>query len=100
MPGKVRIFAWRVATNTLATIENKHKRTLELDAICRICGNGRENEFHAVVMCTKSRGLRSAMRKVWNLPEERSFWYTGNNWLQVLLDSVNEETRAKILLLF
>ena len=70
VPGKVRIFSWRVATNTLATIEIKHKRTLELDAICRICGNGRENEFHTVVMCTKSKALRSAMSK---------FWYTGDD---------------------
>lgn len=67
VPGKVRIFGWRVATNTLATKENKWKRTLEVDATCSICGNGTENEHHAVIMCTKSRALRTAMREVWNL---------------------------------
>ncbi|XP_073362181.1 uncharacterized protein [Aegilops tauschii subsp. strangulata] len=58
VPGKVRIFSWRVATNTLATKENKWKRTLELDNTCCICGNGTENEHHAVIRCTKSRALR------------------------------------------
>ena len=99
VPGKVRIFGWRVATNTLATKENKWKRTLELDATCNICGNGTETEHHAVVMCTKSKPLREAMRKVWNLPNENRFWYTGENWLQTVLDTENEEMRAKILLL-
>lgn len=88
-----------MATNTLATKENKWKRTLELDATCNICGNGTENEHHAVIMCTKSRALRDAMREIWNLPAESKFWYTGENWLQVALDSESEEMRAKILLL-
>ncbi|XP_073359625.1 uncharacterized protein [Aegilops tauschii subsp. strangulata] len=39
------------------------------------------------------------MREVWNLPAENKFWFTGENWLQVVLDTENEETRAKILLL-
>ena len=47
VPGKVRIFSWRVATNTLATKENKWKRTIELYNTCCICGNGVENEHHA-----------------------------------------------------
>ena len=98
--GKVRIFGWRVATSTLATKENKWKRTLELDATCNICGNGTETEHHAVVMCTKSRALREAMRKVWNLPNENRFWYTGENWLRTVLHTENEEMHAKILLLF
>lgn len=99
VPGKVRIFGWRVATNTLATKENKWKRTLELDNTCSICGNCTENEHHAVIMCTKSRALRDAMREIWNLPDESKFWYTGENWLQVLLDTECEEMRTKILLL-
>lgn len=63
VPGKVRIFGWRVATNTLATKKNKWKRTLELDPICSICGNGEEDEFHAVMTCTKSRGSESDFEK-------------------------------------
>jgi ribonuclease HI len=39
------------------------------------------------------------MRNYWKLPDEKCFRYTGNDWLQVLLGSVDENTRAKILLL-
>jgi hypothetical protein len=35
-PPKVRIFAWKLATNALATWENKHKRNLEISNICII----------------------------------------------------------------
>ena len=62
VPEKVRIFAWRVATNTLPTKENKWKRTLKLDNTCSICGGEVENEFHATVNCTKARALRKEMR--------------------------------------
>ncbi|KAE8804182.1 serine threonine-protein kinase endoribonuclease ire-1 [Hordeum vulgare] len=70
-----------------------------MDATCSICGNDIEDEYHAVIMCTKSRSLRSAMREKWNLPAEGKFWHTGNDWLQVLLDTVNDDMQAKILLL-
>ena len=38
VPEKVRIFAWRVATETLPRKENKRKITLVVDNICNICG--------------------------------------------------------------
>lgn len=99
VPGKVRIFGWRIATNTLATKRNKWKRTLEIDDTCNICGNGAEDEYHAMIACTKSRALRFAMRENWSLPPEENFWFTGEDWLQVLLDTETEDMRAKILLL-
>ena len=95
VPKKVRIFGWRVATNTLATKKNKFKRTIELDSICSICGNGEEDEYHAVDTCSKRRALREAMRKEWALPSEKSFRNTGGDWLQVLLDNVPEDIREK-----
>lgn len=99
VPPKVRIFGWRVATNTLATKRNKWKRTLEVDATCGICGCDEEDEFHAVVACTKSRALRYEMRKEWELPPECSFRYTGPDWLQVLLDKISEDMQARVLML-
>ena len=39
------------------------------------------------------------MRKEWALPSEKSFRNTGGDWLQVLLDTVPEDIRGKILLL-
>ena len=81
VPPKVKIFGWRVATSSLATKKNKFRRTLELDAICNICGVDEEDEFHAVLECTKSSAVREALRKVWDLPPEVAFLRTGPDWL-------------------
>uniref|UniRef100_A0A8R7Q696 Reverse transcriptase zinc-binding domain-containing protein n=1 Tax=Triticum urartu TaxID=4572 RepID=A0A8R7Q696_TRIUA len=82
VPPKVRIFGWRVATNTLAmSKKNKCRHTITLDATCDICGCGDEDECHAVVSCTKSRALRYKMREEWVLPAEKHFWNTGEDWL-------------------
>ena len=64
VPEKIKIFGWRVATNTLPTNKNKWKRTLEVDNVCKICGTEEEDEFHAVVSCTKSKALRHEMREI------------------------------------
>ena len=39
VPEKVRIFAWRLATEKLPRKENKRKITLVVDNICNICGS-------------------------------------------------------------
>uniref|UniRef100_A0A8R7VD05 Reverse transcriptase zinc-binding domain-containing protein n=1 Tax=Triticum urartu TaxID=4572 RepID=A0A8R7VD05_TRIUA len=95
IPEKIKIFAWRVATNTLATKMNKCKRTLAIDNTCNICGNTEENEYHAVVECTKSRALRQEMRAKWALPREEFFRYTRTDWLQSLLNSCDGVTRNR-----
>uniref|UniRef100_A0A8R7V269 Reverse transcriptase domain-containing protein n=1 Tax=Triticum urartu TaxID=4572 RepID=A0A8R7V269_TRIUA len=95
IPEKIKIFAWRVATNTLATKMNKCKHTLAIDNTCNICGNAEENEYHAVVECTKSRALRQEMRAKWALPREELFRYTGTDWLQSLLNSCDGKTRNR-----
>jgi hypothetical protein len=38
------------------------------------------------------------MRERWNLPDEKSFRYTGD-WLQLLLGHIDDISRARILLL-
>ena len=99
VPNKIKLFAWRVAMSTLATKANRHKRTITHDGICTICGCEEEDEFHAVVRCTKSTALRHAMRKWWNLPAEKSFQFNGEDRLQCLLDKCTAEERTKVLLL-
>jgi hypothetical protein len=59
VPNKVKKFGWRVACDNLATKKNKMRRTLETDSICNICGREEEDCFHATIMCTKSRALRT-----------------------------------------
>ena len=75
------------------------RRTIVQDSVCDICGNGEEDENHVVISCTKSKALIFAMRKEWRLPEEKEFWYTGTDWLQILLDKYDSEIRKKNLLL-
>lgn len=49
VPGNIKIFGWRVASKSLATKENKLKRTLGYDNVCDLCGPETGNEFHASV---------------------------------------------------
>jgi ribonuclease HI len=87
-----------VATDTLATKQNKFKRTLELNGQCNICGNQTEDAHHATVSCTKATAFRHEIRESWNLPSERLFRYTGNDWLQILLSQIGEKDRDRTLL--
>jgi hypothetical protein len=77
----------------------KMRRKLEVDSVCNICGREEENSFHAIVTCTKSRALRQEMRKVWDLPPEHKFAFTGPEWLQNLLQNVNTHQRSQVLML-
>ena len=65
VPHKVHIVAWRIATDSLPTKENKRRRTLEIDGICNICGIEKEDAHHAIVNCTKARALREKIREHW-----------------------------------
>jgi hypothetical protein len=58
-----------------------------------------ESSHHAVVGCTMAAALRHEMRGHWSLPGEIKFQYTGSDWLMLLLSSVDEDMRAKVLLL-
>jgi ribonuclease HI len=99
VPNKVKIFGWRVACDNLATKKNKMRRTLEMNSICNICGREEEDSFHATVMCTKSRALRTQMRTYWQLPPERAFRLTGPEWFQNLLINSTKSQRCQILML-
>jgi hypothetical protein len=49
VPHKMRVFAWKVATSTLAVCENVHRRIVSVDAMCPICGVEGEDDHHALV---------------------------------------------------
>jgi hypothetical protein len=96
IPDKVKIFGWRVATNSLATKHNAFKRTIAVDDVCEICGMEQEDEFHAIIRCTRSTALRHAMKAFWVLPRDSEFRYTGPDWLQMLLYANPEEARENL----
>jgi hypothetical protein len=99
VPSKVRIFAWRLSQDELATQVNWKMRTLEKDAICQVCGREDESGHHAVIRCTKAAALRHEMRKHWMLPGEHQFQKVGPDWFLMLLSVLDKETKAKTLLL-
>ena len=77
IPQNIRIFGWRATSDSLTVQVNRvlhHQATI---CTCSICGVEDESTFHALVSCTKARALRLALRKVWNLPGEEAFNYTG-----------------------
>jgi hypothetical protein len=90
VPPKVRVFGWRLATDTLPTRNNKFKRTLEPHDICTICGNGTEDGHHATILCTKAVALRSAMRDHWKLPPDRALKMSGKDWLLLCLSNTDD----------
>jgi hypothetical protein len=52
------------------------------------------------VWCPKLTALRHKLRVVWALLKEEDFRCTRSDWLLLLLDKVDDATRARVLLLF
>ena len=97
VPQKIKIFAWRLANNSLATMQNRKRRNMENDSTCRICGREEEDEFHAVISCTKAKALREELRKEWDLIPENKLVNTGPDWFIMLIEDLNIENRAQLL---
>jgi hypothetical protein len=100
VPPKIRIFAWRLSRESLATQVNREQQTLVERATCTICGTGDEDGHHVVVLCMKAMALRQEMREHWQLPDEAQFRFNGPDRLLLLLDSGTKEEGARILFLF
>lgn len=100
VPQKVRIFAWRVASNSLAVQVNRVVHHQASVSTCTICGMEDESTFHALVMCPKAFALRMAMRDIWELPAEEVFRYTGVDWFLNLLSHLSHTMRDQIIFIF
>jgi ribonuclease HI len=100
IPQKMRIFAWKLATDTLAVMTNVHRRINTVLPICTICGCAEEDAHHAVVNCTLAQALRSSMQKHWYLPSEAAMRKTGQEWAIQLLINSNESARVKLIFLW
>ena len=97
-PPKVRVFAWRVVTNSLATWANKASRHLELTDICPLCGVEREDGFHALCRCPLARELWRVMALDWNIPKVEAIVNTGPEWIFSLLGPLDETARLVVLM--
>jgi hypothetical protein len=59
-----------------------------------------ETGYHAVMECTAARALRMEMRKIWALPSDYTMRYTRKEWVLVLLDSLNEDMKTKVMFMW
>jgi hypothetical protein len=64
VPPKVKIFAWRLSQDGLATDSIRKRRTLVHDATCQLCAREEETSFHETVRCSKAVALRMEMRSL------------------------------------
>ena len=99
VPQKLKVFAWKAATSTLAVGTGLHRRISHISPICSICGSEEEDEHHALIRCTMAKALRFEMRKVWSLPPESAFRETGDEWLLHLLGNVSQDMRSQLIFL-
>ncbi|XP_073351694.1 uncharacterized protein [Aegilops tauschii subsp. strangulata] len=97
-PPKVRVFAWRLVSNSLAIWANKFTRNLELNDLCPLCGVEREDGFHAMCRCPRARDLWRAVARDWPLPDVDEVRYTGPEWLLGVLDQLPEISRMVLLM--
>src|SRR4051812_33929961 len=93
------MFAWKLASNALATWENKCKCNLKITNICPICGVEREDSFHALCRCPLATSLWRTMAEIWPLPELLSIHNTTSEWILHLLVGKTELERTRILML-
>lgn len=98
VPQKVKVFAWRVVHNGLATQENKKIRRMETQNTCGLCG-GVEDVHHAVLLCPHARSLRQAMREKWPLPREEDLHYSGHEWLLRIIDKYDADIVGRLVLI-
>jgi hypothetical protein len=77
VPPKVKVFGWKLATNSLGVQDHRCKRKMDIVPTCNICGVEPETRHHAMIECTKAKALRQRMRNDWDLPAENMFRYTG-----------------------
>jgi hypothetical protein len=85
VPPKVKIFAWKVASNGLATEENKLRRHIRVTGYCNICCMEIEDVAHALFRCPHAHQLWSEMRKVWSLPSDADLSVPPSNWFKSVL---------------
>jgi hypothetical protein len=99
-PQKVKIFTWKLATNSLAVQTNRSRRLPNIMPTCSICGREDETGYHATMNCTKALQLRQALTKTWSLPSEHELTFTGNDWVLVLLDKLDAVMRVKMMFIW
>ncbi|KAK1683369.1 hypothetical protein QYE76_044217 [Lolium multiflorum] len=98
VPPKVKILAWKVCCNALATQANMARRGMATSRTCQICGREDEDTYHAFMRCPHARDLWCAMKEVWDMPPNTKLRHTGRESLLHLLTASPVNHRATTLM--
>jgi hypothetical protein len=85
VPPKVKTFAWKVASNALATESNKKRRKMNVTGVCNICNLEAEDTLHALTRCPHAFYLWEAMRECWHIPSKIDFQSSSIGWFRELI---------------
>ena len=94
----MKTFAWRAASNALATEENKLSRKMKVTGFCQICNLEKEDVAHALFKCPHALQLWKAMRECWQLPTEGDMHAPPQLWFRSVLMKVPAEMISNTLL--
>jgi ribonuclease HI len=86
-PPKVKMFAWKAASNALSTEVNKRTRGMKVTGTCLICGMEQEDSSHALYRCPHAQQLWSAMRECWQLPLDKELRGGSAAWFKSVINS-------------
>ena len=89
VPPKVKLFAWKAASNCLATEENKRRHNMQVTGLCNICKATVEDVAHALYACPHAHNLWMSMRQSWSLPVDSMFRNPSYHWFKSLLAQVS-----------
>ncbi len=98
VPQKVKVFTWRAATNSLATMENKNKRKLEATGTCGICGVEAEDVAHALCRCPQAKKMWDAMQVAGKGAKDIVGNCTRADWILYQLKIMPREQHAMFLM--
>ncbi|KAJ1394179.1 Ribonuclease H-like superfamily [Sesbania bispinosa] len=65
-PHKIKLFLWRVCTDSLPVLDNLHRRNITDSPICPICGLEPETTEHALFNCSWVPPIWFGSRLQWN----------------------------------
>lgn len=98
VPPKVRLFAWKIITNSLLTWCNK-ERNLEANDQFPVCGIEIEDHFHPFFRCPHALALLRSMYEVWKLLRVEDMSNTGSKWLLHVASELHETECTMFLMI-
>lgn len=99
IPQKVKIFAWKAASNCLPTMENKKRRKMESSDLCAMCCTESEDIAHALCRCPHASHLWQAMRSSNDITYTPGSEWRGYSWILNLSDQLEAEDRVIFLMM-